>query len=175
MALNVQKELAELERLTVGQLREKYAEVVGEATRSRHRQWLIKRIIWRMQAKEQGDLSERARRRAAELANDADLRIMPPRVPTPQPEIIGPTKSVVRPAAADERLPMPGTVLTREYKGALYQVTVLPDGFSFQGEKYKSLSAVAKAITGQHWNGYYFFRLRGGEGSAGAEKPVSAG
>ena len=77
--LNVAKEVAAMERMTVDQLRAKYAEVFGEPTNGRHKQWLIKRIAWRMQANVEGDLSERARRRAMELANDADIRMMPPR------------------------------------------------------------------------------------------------
>ncbi|HOQ48136.1 MAG TPA: DUF2924 domain-containing protein, partial [Bryobacteraceae bacterium] len=79
MHLNVEKELAALRRMSVGELRLRYAEVFGEPTGSRHKQWLIKRILWRMQALAEGDLSERARRRAEELANDADLRLRPPR------------------------------------------------------------------------------------------------
>jgi hypothetical protein len=56
---------------------------------------------------------------------------------------------------------MPGTVLTREYKGKLIQVEVLEDGyFEYEGVKYRSLSAVAKAVTGSHWNGYLFFNAR---------------
>ena len=78
MELNVAKELASLTRMSVGDLRQKYAEVFGETTNGRHKQWLIKRIIYRMQAMAEGDLSERARRRAEELANDADLRRRPP-------------------------------------------------------------------------------------------------
>jgi len=62
MHLNVEKELAALRRMSVGELRLRYAEVFGEPTRSRHKQWLIKRILWRMQALAEGDLSERARR-----------------------------------------------------------------------------------------------------------------
>ena len=60
MNLNVEKELAALRRMSVGQLRQRYAEVFGEPTRSRHKQWLIKRILWRMQALAEGDLSRRA-------------------------------------------------------------------------------------------------------------------
>jgi len=75
MGLNVAKELPRLKQLTVPQLRQRYAEVFGEPSRCRHKQHLIKRIIWRMQANEQGDLSERAWKRAEELANDADLRL----------------------------------------------------------------------------------------------------
>ena len=77
--VNVGKELAALEGLTVKQLRQRYAAVFGEATSSRHKDYLIKRIIWRVQALAHGGLSERARARAAELANDADLRMLPPR------------------------------------------------------------------------------------------------
>lgn len=48
MNLNVEKELAALRRMSVGELRLRYAEVFGEPTRSRHKPWLIKRILWRM-------------------------------------------------------------------------------------------------------------------------------
>jgi hypothetical protein len=54
---------------------------------------------------------------------------------------------------------MPGAVLTREYKGRTIQVTVLPSGFDYDGQVYRSLSAVAKAVTGSHWNGHLFFNL----------------
>ena len=54
---------------------------------------------------------------------------------------------------------MPGTVLTRPYKGVNLQVLVLPDGFVYADTIYPSLSAVAKAITGSHCNGFLFFRL----------------
>ena len=77
--LNIDKEVARMRQMTVGELREQYAEVFGEGTNARNKQWLIKRIAWRMQANEEGDLSERARRRAMEIANDADIRMMPPR------------------------------------------------------------------------------------------------
>ena len=116
---------------------------------------MIKRIAWRLQALAEGDLSERARRRAAELANDADLRLNPPATLTlPIPAIPSPS---TRPQA-DERLPPPGTLLVRPYKGRTLQVQVLTDGFAFEGHVYPSLSAVAKAATGSHCNGYLFFR-----------------
>jgi Protein of unknown function (DUF2924) len=63
----------------------------------------------------------------------------------------------------DKRLPTPGTTITREYRGDRLEVKVLATGFEYEGEVYKSLSAVAKAVTGQHWNGYYFFGLTGGK------------
>ena len=70
MNLNVGKEVAALQRMTVKELRAKYAEVFGETTRAGNKPWLVKRIAWRLQSLVEGDLSERARQRAAELAND---------------------------------------------------------------------------------------------------------
>ena len=80
--LNIVNAAATLERLTISQLRQRFAEVFGEATAASNRTWLVKRIVWRLQALAEGDLSERARRRAAELARDADLRLNPPRPKT---------------------------------------------------------------------------------------------
>jgi len=139
--------------------------VFGEATNGRNKRWLIKRIIWRMQANEEGDLSERARRRAAELANDADLRVTAPQERKTEKSSATVTKRVT--LAGDNRLPLPGTVLRREYKGRVVRVQVMPDGFEFEGERYRSLTAVAKAVTGKHWNGYHFFGLGGGRKKKG--------
>jgi hypothetical protein len=154
--MNIVNEVAAFQRLSVGQLRQRFAELFGEATLASNRTWLVKRIAWRMQALAEGDLSERARRRAAELARDADLRLNPPQskanTTTPPPEL------VPMPALVDQRLPPPGTILTRPYKGQLVQVQVLTDGFAYAGRVYASLSAVAQAITGSHCNGYHFFR-----------------
>ena len=159
MAVNIGKEVSTMQRMTVTQLRERYEEVFGEACRSNHKQWLVKRIAWRLQANEEGDLSERARKRAAELANDADLRMKAPpqKKSPPAPRGRKVQAAIARPH--DSRIPMPGTVLTREYKGETVQVTVLPTGFDYEGEVYSSLSAAAKAITGSHTSGFLFFRL----------------
>ena len=104
--LNVQKELVALQRMSVGQLRDKYAEVFGERTRSYHKDYLVRRIMWRLHAKEQGDLSERARHRAAELAHDADLRLQPP--PRLRLTGDGPIATTTLKVAPDQRLPLPG-------------------------------------------------------------------
>ena len=77
--MNIKAELAGLEKMTTGELVERYAALTGQPVRTRHRAYLIRKIAWRLQADAEGDLSERARRRAAELANDADVRLMPPR------------------------------------------------------------------------------------------------
>ena len=152
---NIVNEIATLQRLPIGQLRQRFAELFGEVTPASNRTWLVKRIAWRLQALAEGDLSERARRRAAELARDADLRLNPPRSQT---ATAIPPEPVTAPAPVDPRVPPPGTILTRPYKGQLVQVQVLTEGFAYAGRVYPSLSAVAKAVTGSHCNGYYFFR-----------------
>jgi hypothetical protein len=153
--LNIVNEVATLERLTVGQLRQRFAELFGETTLASNRAWLVKRIAWRLQALAEGDLSECARRRAAELARDADLRLNAPRRQT---TTAPPPEPVTVPTPVDPRLPPPGTILTRPYKGQLVQVQVLTDGFAYAGRVFPSLSAVAKVITGSHCNGFHFFR-----------------
>ncbi len=157
MKLNIAKEVAALEQMTVGQLQQRYVEIFGEPVRSRHKQYLIRRIAWRLQANAEGGLSERALRRAEELANIADVRVTPPRAATG----VATTASTTPPAATDRRLPPTGTALTRRYKGRTISVIVLPDGFEYDGERYRSLSAVAKAVTGSHMNGFRFFKIEG--------------
>ena len=165
MPMNVGREIAHLQKMTLKQLRARYVEVFGEETNAQNKAWLVKRIAWRMQALQEGDLSERARQRAAELARDADLRLSPPKA---KPASTEPqrTKTASLRFKLDDRLPLPGTIITREYKGEKLQVKVLPHGFEYDGAVYASLSAVAKAITGSHCNGYLFFRLRGRGGDA---------
>ena len=77
--MTMNQQIASLERMTVGQLQARYAEAFGEPARSGNRQWLFRRVAWRVQAMAEGDLTERARERARELARDADLRVRPPR------------------------------------------------------------------------------------------------
>ena len=157
MTENVRKEIHALTAMTAGQLRQKYIEVYGEPPRTHNKQFLFRRIAWRLQVIEEGaSLSERARQRAMEIANLADLRIRPPKDFAPAAVNESAPRSLPAPAQ-DTRLPLPGTVLTREYQGKLICVTVLEDGFEYEGERYKSLTAVARAVTGTHWNGLLFF------------------
>src|SRR5262245_36345902 len=157
MPADVGPQVAALEHMTVAELRARYAEVFGETTQAGHKTWLAKRIAWRLQALAEGDLSERARRRAAELANDADLRLSPPKNnPAPAGDRL-PALPVLD--KSDGRLPAPGSMLVRPYKGRTLHVRVLTQGFEFEGTIYPSLSAVAKAVTGTHCNGFHFFRL----------------
>jgi hypothetical protein len=159
--LNVAKELSALRRLSTKELRERYAEVFGEATWANNKVWLIKRIAWRLQAQAEGDLSARARQRAAELANDADLRLNPPKISVVSDETERTHTATLR-AQTGERLPPPGTILTRIYKGETLQVKILERGVEFEGQVFSSLSALARHITGSHTSGHLFFRLRQG-------------
>ena len=157
MTTMIATEVAALRQFTTKELRCRFAELFGQPTLATNKTWLIRRIAWRLQALAEGDLSERARLRAAELANDADLRVGPPQAPRAK---AGPSLAVAATPTAiqrDPRLPPPGTVLTRSYKGQLLQVLVRSDGFEFDGRLFLSLSAVAKAITGSHCNGFLFF------------------
>jgi hypothetical protein len=162
MGLNIDQEVKALHQMSIAELQAKYREVYCEEPRSRNRQFLLRRVAWRLQVLEEGDLTERARRRARELANDADLRVRPPKDVLSRDDAPDPSRTVTAtfPERGDGRLPMPGAQLTREYRGRKVVVTVLTKGFEWDGRVYKSLSAVAKAVTGSHWNGYDFFGLR---------------
>ena len=160
----VMKEIEQLRRLTVSGLRAKYKDVFGEESRSNHKDFLFRRIAWRLQAMAEGDLSERARRRALEIANDADLRIRAPKDFGLQDANAARRTAVgVINGRRDCRLPAPGTLVTREFKGQTFVVKVLADSFEYEGRKYKSLSAIASEITGTRWNGFLFFGLNEGE------------
>ncbi len=74
-------------------------------------------------------------------------------------------KPQVRRVRQDDR-PIAGTRLVREYQGVEHTVSVLPDGYEWQGRPYRSLSAIARAITGTRWNGPSFFGLRNQRGRA---------
>ena len=165
-SLNLAAEQAALDRMTVGELSERYAEVTGETTRTRNRTYLIRRILWRLQANEHGGLSARALARAEELARDADARTTPPRPRTgaatvPRLRLAPPGATAAPAPCADPRLPGPGTAITRRYKGRDLVVQVRADGFEYEGQLFGSLSAVAKAVTGSRMNGFRFFQLDG--------------
>ncbi len=111
-------EIESLRRATLAALRKKYREVFGEETRSRHREHLFRRIAWRVQALAEGNLSERAKGRACEIARDADLRIIAPAdFFTVEGERVRTTRGNRNRREQDSRLPLPGAVLRRQWKG----------------------------------------------------------
>src|ERR1700736_3199095 len=109
-------EMDNLRRASMADLRKKYQEVFQEETRCRHREHLFRRIAWRLQALAEGDLSERARGRAHQIARDADLRAVAPRDFF---TVGGESAETTRRARnrRDSRLPLPGTLLSRKWKG----------------------------------------------------------
>ena len=118
----------------VQQLKAKYAEVFGDETRTGNKAWLVKRIAWRLQANHEGGLTERAHQRARELTCDADLRLSAPRM-RPQPVSVPAAPPQPITLREDSRLPLPGTILVREYKGCSVQVRVLEQGFEYAGQR----------------------------------------
>ena len=166
--MTIRTEIEALRSMTVGRLRERYAEVFGEPSRSYNKQFLFRRVAWRIQALAEGGLSERARQRALEIANDADLRVRPPKDAIAyggQPAENRATVFRVR-HAADGRLPMPGSLLVRDYRGKQIVVTVLENGFQYDDRQYTSLTAIAQEVTGTKWNGFAFFGLTAKEATS---------
>jgi hypothetical protein len=160
-AETIAAEIARLSRMGVAELREKHRELYGTETRSKHRQQLFRKLAWRLQEIEWGGLSDRAKRRIEELADDRDAHFLPPRAPNP-----GGNGNVHRevvafvPRTSGDAVLLPGTVLVREHRGEEHRVTVLERGFEHRGKVYRSLSAIAREVTGTNWNGHLWFGLR---------------
>ena len=152
----VTRELGRLGRLTLTQLRAKHESLFGKASQSRNLVFLRKKLAWRIQELAEGGLSPAAKERILSLM-PTDLEGAPRRKKAQTP-----SKSTPRPAGRDSRLPAPGTQLVRVYQGETFQVEVLAKGFRFRGETHRSLSAIAKRITGTVWNGFLFFGLTAG-------------
>ncbi len=163
-AASVARELAALGTMSVGELAEKYREVFGEPTRTRNKEYLRKRIAWRVQERAEGGLSPRALEPSEQRAPEAPVRW---RQPVSRKD--GATVEPVTPAR-DPRLPGAGTVLTRVHDGVEHRVTVLEAGFEYNGKPYRSLSKIAGTITGTPWNGFLFFFGRASGTKNGAEE-----
>ena len=147
----------QLRYLTTAQLKLKYRDLFGQTSHSNHKDYLFRRVAWRIQAVAEGGLSERARQYAREIATDVDMRLCAPAKATG-------TQLAFRVANAskqlDPRVPPPGTQLIKRYKDKTLTVTVLEDGYEYEERVYKSLSAIARQVSGTQWNGYVFFGLR---------------
>lgn len=151
MKSHVQNRITQLDSLNLSELRDEYYLLFGEVPYSANHRFLRRRIAWRIQVLHEGGLNKAFHDRAKKLADGLDLRVTEPRHPT--------APANKKPAKRDPRLPQPGTLIQKIYKGRLYEVTVLKSGFRFADKRYKSLSAVANAITGSHLNGFRFFCL----------------
>jgi len=141
-----------LKKAPAEELQRRYKELYGEDASGTHKTYLWRKVAYKLQEQKHGSLSPKAKGKLKVLIEEYDpinnkaLRPDKPMISQETP-------------AKDKRLPIPGTVITKEYKGANYQVKVLEKGFEYNGKIYKTLSAIAKEITGAHWNGYLFFNL----------------
>jgi hypothetical protein len=145
-------EIMALENAPAEDLLRRYKELYGENASGTHKTYLWRKIAYKLQEREHGGLSAKASGRLKALIEDFDPinnKSLRPDTPMVNPQA----------PAKDKRLPIPGTVITKEYKGTNYQVKMLEKGFEYTGKIYKTLSAIAKEITGAHWNGYLFFNL----------------
>lgn len=134
--------LAGLKAMPVRQLKAEYEMLMGIPAPNNSRVWLEQRLAYRIQELTFGGLSKPVIHMLDALADEVE------------------GKKVRKSVIADPRNPVIGTRLVREWNGAEHVVTVIKDGFDWQGRRYKSLSAIARNITGTQWNGYRFFGLR---------------
>jgi hypothetical protein len=134
--------LSALKHMSVKELKDEWETLFGEAAPNNSRIFLEIRLGYRIQELTYGGPDRETRRMLDLLADEV--------------EGLSTRKSQI----ADPRNPVAGTRLVRDWDGMAHTVTVLKDGFDWQGRKFKSLSAVAREITGTRWNGYRFFGLR---------------
>ena len=150
----LEMQIESLRKLKTKELKQRYLDLFGEESPSSNQAHLFRRVAWRLQAEAEGDLSERARQRASELANDSDLRLRAPR------HFWREIDAQREPENRDLRLPPAGSVVERTYRGQPIRVTVRANDFEYHGKTYASLSAIAHRVTGTRWNGFHFFGLK---------------
>ncbi|WP_223428080.1 DUF2924 domain-containing protein [Tateyamaria pelophila] len=134
--------LAALKTMSVKELKAEWQALFDAPAPNNSRGFLESRLAYRIQELSYGGPDKQTRRLLDLLADEVEGTL------TRKAQI------------ADPRNPVVGTKLIREWDGTAHTVTVLKDGFEWDGRRYKSLSAVARAITGTRWNGYRFFGLR---------------
>jgi len=151
--------LGELDKLKDKHLEELQAEfelTFGRKTDSTNDTFLRRKIAYRIQEMEWGGLSKKAKVRLDELIEKYDPvnnKALRPKITTGGKEL----KTL--PSMRDKRLPIPGTIIRKTYKGQEIEVRVLEKGFEYNGKRYRSLTGIALEITGAHWNGYAFFNV----------------
>ena len=134
--------LAALKAMSVNELKAEWQALYDAPAPNNSRNFLEGRLAYRIQELTYGGPDKQTRRLLDLLADEVEGTL------TRKAQI------------ADPRNPVVGTKLIREWDGIAHTVTVLREGFDWDGRRFKSLSAVARAITGTRWNGYRFFGLR---------------
>jgi hypothetical protein len=132
-------QVAALPEKSMAELKQLWRDLYDREPPPYNRPFLVKRLAYRIQELAYGGLSARAEAKLKELVEEEDGRV-----------------EGKLPVRNGER-PITGTRLIREWQGVEHTATVLDDGFEYQGRRYKSLSAVARAITGTRWNGPLFW------------------
>jgi len=148
MNTSVVKQIADLDRASMADLQHRWEQLMGTEPPRYNREFLVRRLAHRLQELACGGLSQAARTKMDRLLEEAGY------------DEIGAERADRRPAQGRGELPVLGTRLIRDWNGERHEVTVVQGGFGFQGRRYRSLSAIAAAITGTHWNGPAFFGLR---------------
>ncbi len=156
MGDNTLTKIMVLKEMPLGELEKKYEELFdGKKAPSNNKVYLWRKIAYRIQELEHGELSSEAQGKIEDFIRKYD----PVNNKSLRPTTTTNSSSKKSRLSRDKRLPIPGTVITKEYKGILLQVKVLESGFEYNNKIYKSLTAIAKEVTGAHWNGYLFFNL----------------
>ena len=157
----IEEQLAELPRLKLTELCRRYRTVVGQEPRSTHRQHVARELAWHIQAQAEGGLPAHVRQYALALGRNSALRvrISANAARRRKGETLDNAATTHIAPAHDPRLPLPGSLLIKDYRGQTYVVKTLDEGFEFGGRRYGSLSAIAQQITGTKWNGFLFFGL----------------
>jgi len=149
-------QIMELKEKTLDELKAKYEELFpGQQAPSNNKVFLWRKIAYRIQELEHGSASTENQSKIQELIQQYD----PINNKTLRPDNTIENQSKKSKLIRDKRLPIPGTVIIKDYKGIKVEVKVLESGFEYNNKTYKSLTAIAKEITGAHWNGYLFFKL----------------
>lgn len=150
------EQIDKLRKSSVQELQKRYKELFpGEKAPSANRVWLFKRIAFKLQELEYGGLSDKAQARIHALIQQYD----PVNNKALRPDLEAAARAHITPSYRDKRLPIPGSVITRKYKGDKVEVKVLEKGFEYNGRIYKSLTAISKEVTGSNWNAFQFFKL----------------
>jgi hypothetical protein len=144
-------QIAALDEAPTDDLIAQYTRLHGKGPRTRNRSWLVARVAWKIQEEALGGLSPAATKRLDELIAQLDGPLAPG-ASTARAAAPRPPRRTTGPAT--------GTVLTKTWRGRDIRVHVREDGFEYESEVYRSLTAVAKAVTGAHWSGALFFGLR---------------
>jgi hypothetical protein len=157
----LEAELAEVERLSLDDLRLRWRNRWGRLAPAHLSRGLLLRVMaYRLQAEALGDLNRKTVRMLDRLADEAADRFASRGLSRPDSEDSSSAATSPRRRSSDPLILKPGTLLSRECQGRIERVTVVSNGFAWNGATYTSLSAAAFAITGTKWNGHRFFGVR---------------